>query len=106
MLKYMCSIVALLFTIMPPSTIACAWDESYISASAKPKAAKSFQAITKNMPLKKIIRKLGPAQRDVGSGLHVLQWEVLDGRVFLVSVASACDKPFAVGFSKRLTHQN
>jgi hypothetical protein len=100
MLKYMFSIVAVFFTIMPSSTIACAWDESYISASAKPKAAKLFQGITKNMPLKKIVRKLGPAQRDVGSGLHVLQWEVSDGRFFHVSVANACSKPLALGFSK------
>jgi hypothetical protein len=100
MLKHVFSIIAILFIIMPSPATACDWDESYISASMKPKAAKSFESISKHMTLKKIIRKLGPAKRDVGSGLHVLQWEVNDGRVFHVSVADACSKPLSFGFSK------
>jgi hypothetical protein len=105
MLKNVFSVVTLLFAIAPSASAACAWNESYISADVKPKSAKSFQGITKNMPLTMIIRKLGPAKQDVGSGLHVLQWEVSDGRVFNVSVADACTKPFALGFSRRTTHQ-
>jgi len=45
-----------------------------------------------------IIGKLGPAARDIGSGLYVLQWDVTDGRVF--SVSTAGEKTFGAGFSQ------
>ncbi len=86
------------FLIMANSVNACEWKAEYISATATPKDAKLFEKINRSMSLKKIIQKLGPAARDVGSGLHVLEWNVSDGRVFHVSVASACDKPIALGF--------
>jgi hypothetical protein len=92
------SLVFVTYSITPNTTHACEWKAEYISATAIPKEAKTFDKIDRSMTLKKIIQRLGPAYRDVGSGLHVLEWKVADGRVFHVSVASACDKPIAIGF--------
>lgn len=84
--------------IMSNAVNACDWKAEYVSAAATPKTAKAFEKINRDMTLAIIIQKLGPAAREVGSGLHVLEWDVTDGRVFRVSVASACDKPMALGF--------
>lgn len=86
--------------ILPNSANACEWNAGYVSAAAIPKQAKAFDKIHRGMMLKQIMQRLGPASRDLGSGLHVLEWQVTDGRVFRVSVASACDKPVALGFDK------
>jgi hypothetical protein len=60
----------------------------------------AFKKISSAMPVAEIIRRLGPAARDVGSGLYVLQWDVTDGRTFLVSTGSACGKPVNTGFRR------
>ncbi len=44
--------------------------------------------------------KLGPAARDAGSGVYLLQWDVADGRTFFVSTGSACGKPNSAGFRR------
>jgi hypothetical protein len=79
----------------------CTWDDAFVSATVKPLDAKLFKHITKKMSLQTIIKKVGPASRDIGSGLHVLEWNTTDGKTFHVSIASACDKPLFVGFSVR-----
>ncbi len=101
MLLRFTSLIFAIFLIMPNSVNACEWKAEYISATTTPKDAKLFEKINRSMTLKKIMQKLGPAARDVGSGLHVLEWNVTDGRVFHVSVASACDKPMALGFHNK-----
>ncbi len=53
------------------------------------------------MSVMEIVKRIGPAMRDVGSGLHVLQWDVTDGRTFFVSAPSFCGKPVGMGFRKR-----
>jgi hypothetical protein len=78
----------------------CPWNASYVSSKAKPLAAKEFRGITRDMLMPDIIKKLGPASREVGSGLYVLQWDVSDGRTFFVSTVSACEKPVNVGFQQ------
>jgi hypothetical protein len=70
----------------------------FVSAKAKPQPASAFKGVDKLMLLPQIVAKIGPAQRDVGSGVHVLQWPVADGRWFSVSVADGCSKPLATGF--------
>jgi len=77
---------------------ACPWEPSFVSASAKPLPPAAFNGVSAEMPVAQIIRRLGPAARDAGSGLHVLEWDVTDGRSFRVSAASACGKPLAAGF--------
>ena len=101
MLLRFTSFIFAIFLIMANSVNACEWKAEYISAAATPKDEKFFEKISRDMTLKKIIQTLGPALRDVGSGLHVLEWNVSDGRVFRVSVASACDKPMALGFHNK-----
>jgi len=47
-------------------------------------------------PDSKILKRLGPAAREIGSGLIILQWDVSDGRVFAVSTGDLCAKPHQV----------
>ncbi len=85
----------------PPTVSApCLWDMRLVSASATPQPASAFKGVDRQMPIAQIVAKLGPAQRDVGSGLHVLQWPVADGRWFSVSVPDACSAPMAAGFMR------
>jgi hypothetical protein len=100
------SLIFAIILIMPKTLEACPVHAdftaaSFTSASAEPKAAKLFQSVNRTMPIQMIIEKLGPAARDVGSGLYVLEWDVIDGRVFRVSVAGPSDKPMAIGFAKK-----
>ena len=101
------SLIMAIFLFTPKTLVACPLHAdfsaaSFTSASAEPKAAKLFSSVNRTMPIQKIIEKLGPAARDIGSGLYVLEWDVIDGRVFRVSVASPTDKPMAIGFAKKL----
>jgi protocatechuate 3,4-dioxygenase beta subunit len=77
---------------------ACAWDAAFVSASTTPLPAERFRGIDEAMAIGAIVQRLGPAARDVGSGLHVLEWDVTDGRGFLVSATDACAKPVKTGF--------
>lgn len=89
--------VALLgFGVAPAA--ACPWNPSYISHSVEPLPPGAFAEVSTAMSMPEIIERLGPAARDVGSGLYVLQWNVTDGRTFHVSTDSACGKPLGVGF--------
>lgn len=83
------------------SAAACAWDESLVSASATPLPAERFREIDKTMTIRAIVERLGPAARDIGSGLHLLEWDVADGRRFRVSATDACGQPVAMGLRDR-----
>jgi hypothetical protein len=77
----------------------CVFPAGYVSESAKPLSPAAFAAISKEMITSEIIKRLGPAVRDAGSGLFVLEWKSTDGRVFHVSTTSLCSKPMMVGFN-------
>lgn len=83
------------------SATACAWDTAFVSASTKPLAPERFHGIDKTMTTRAIVERLGPAGRDIGSGLHVLEWDVADGRRFLVSTAGSCELPVAADLFER-----
>ena len=83
------------------SAAACAWGASFVSAAATPLPAERFRGIDKTMSIHAIVGRLGPAARDVGSGLHVLEWDATDGRRFRVSAADACGQPMATGLVDR-----
>jgi hypothetical protein len=89
--------VALLSTGAAP----CPWQSDYVSATAKPLPPAEFEDIDRRWSIGEVLLVLGPAVRDVGSGLHVLEWDVDDGRIFRVSAADACGKPHFVGFVDR-----
>lgn len=69
-----------------------------LAVQAKPIAAPLADSITRTMSVRVIIKTLGAPARDVGSGLHVLQWDVEDGRVLYVSTPDTCGKPVKTGF--------
>lgn len=80
---------------------ACPWNAAFVSAEAKAKAPEAFDGIDREMTVPAIMARLGPAARDIGSGLHVLAWDVEDGRTFLVSTPDGCGKPVNAGFRPR-----
>jgi len=63
--------------------------------------AARFAGIKSDMSVGEILKRLGPAAREVGSGLFVLEWDATDGRVFRVSAGSLCDLPHAFGFGPK-----
>ena len=68
-----------------------------VSAVAKPQPAAAFAAVTGDMSMPQIFKSLGPAARDIGSGVYIFEWDVADGRVFRVSATSLCAKPLKIG---------
>jgi hypothetical protein len=91
-------VIALLF--QPPAAVAagCDWQASFVSPGAATLSPALFKSIERSMPLASIVNVLGPATRESGSGLYILEWDVEDGRVFFVSATSACSKPLGLGF--------
>jgi len=60
----------------------------------------AFNEINTSMKAEQIIKILGAPARDVGSGLHILEWDVTDGTVFSITVADMCATPVSFGFRK------
>lgn len=77
--------------------------EAVVSRKSSALEPSRFSGISAQLVTAEILQRLGPAARDIGSGLIILQWDVTDGRVFTVSAAGLCDKPLHVGFGKRTT---
>jgi hypothetical protein len=73
-----------------------------IDPEAPPVPAESFARVTGNETLGELVQLLGPAHVDIGSGLYVLVWRGVDGRVYRASVGSltTSDRP-AAGFVPR-----
>ncbi len=76
----------------------CSWNAALVSPSSARLPPAAFAAISIDMTVLEIVRHLGPAKGEGGFGLHVLMWEVTDGRTFYVSTAGACSKPVASRF--------
>lgn len=83
-----------------PAEEGCGWDSHFVSADAKPVRIEAVQGLPSNLHLKEIVYRLGPAQREVGLGTYVLQWDVSDGRIFSVTVSNACAVPLARKLSR------
>lgn len=82
---------------------ACDWPEDMtqvVSPAAAPLNPDRFSAVTADMTLRQIIELLGPAVRDIGSGLHILEWQSTDGRIFRANGPSYCERPMHSGFLK------
>lgn len=91
-------VLVILLGMAPAMAAECGWKASFISPGATRLPITRFQSITPSMSVARIVGVLGPAAREVGSGLYVLQWDVENGRVFFVSAADACSKPISLGF--------
>jgi hypothetical protein len=94
-----CALLCVLIVAQVSS--ACPQVEDIISSESRPLPPSAANGITKEMTVTEILNRLGPAARDVGSGLHVLQWDLTDGRVFFVSTPDACGKPMGLGYVER-----
>ncbi len=90
--------IALLFQSPAALACDCAWQSSFVAARAVTVSPTRLRDITPSMSIARIVAVLGPAARDVGSGVHVLQWDTLDGRVYSISTVGACSKPVSMGF--------
>jgi hypothetical protein len=66
--------------------------QALINPNIESLPAERFERISaKTMSLGEIVSSLGPAWRDIGSGLHVLEWRCQDGRSFIVGATSVTD---------------
>lgn len=54
-----------------------------------------FKRVNDTMSLHALIGALGPASRDVGSGLHILVWEARDGATLRASAPGFCERVFS-----------
>lgn len=71
----------------------CTWDGPLISEQALPVSLEKVNNLQSKLTGNEILEQLGPAARDVGSGLHVLQWDLTNGQVFAVSISDVCALP-------------
>ena len=79
----------------------CPWNPNFVSRASKLVTPAAIQAIPKSSNVREIISRLGPAARDVGSGVYLLQWDMSDGRIFAITAVSACKVPMASGVTTR-----
>jgi hypothetical protein len=51
-----------------------------------------FDRARDDMSLSALVKTLGPASRDIGSGLHIFVWEARDGSTLRASAGGLCDR--------------
>ena len=51
----------------------------------------AFARVNDKMSLHALLAVLGPASRDIGSGLYILIWEARDGSTLRVRASSLCE---------------
>jgi hypothetical protein len=51
-----------------------------------------FDRARDDMSLSALAKTLGPATRDIGSGLHIFVWEARDGSTLRASAGGLCDR--------------
>lgn len=51
-----------------------------------------FERARDDMSLSTLVATLGPASRDIGSGLHIFVWEARDGSTLRASAGGLCDR--------------
>ena len=51
-----------------------------------------FERARDDMSLSALVAMLGPATRDIGSGLHIFVWEARDGSTLRASAAGLCGR--------------
>lgn len=79
----------------------CPWDPQLVSAAAKPVTPQAIERLPPDLNVKEIVARLGPAAREVGSGVYVLRWDLTNGQMFSVSATSPCALPMARGLLKK-----
>ena len=51
-----------------------------------------FDRARDDMSLSALVAALGPASRDIGSGLHIFVWQAHDGSTLRASAGGLCDR--------------
>ena len=51
-----------------------------------------FERARDDMSLSALVATIGPASRDIGSGLHTFVWEARDGSTLRASAGGLCDR--------------
>lgn len=51
-----------------------------------------FDRVDDDMSLSALVKVLGPASRDIGSGLHIFVWRARDGSTLRASGGGLCDR--------------
>jgi hypothetical protein len=74
---------------------ACPWSPGNVSGAAKPVELQSVRKLPASANIRQIVAQIGPAARETGFGVYVLEWDMADGQVFSVSAESACSVPLA-----------
>jgi hypothetical protein len=97
------AILVIALLCQPPAAVAagCDWPATFVSADAAALSPALFKFVEPSMPMASMVDVLGPAARESGSGLYILEWDVEDGRVILVSATSACSKPVTLGYRSK-----
>ena len=52
----------------------------------------AFDRARDDMSLSALVATLGPASRDIGSGLHIFVWQARDGSALRASAGGLCDR--------------
>ena len=101
----MVNVLVLLSTLTlstsPNANAPCKWVGELVSSSSNALDASTFTVISSSMSAADVLKRIGPASRELGSGVYILEWDVSDGRVFSLSASSLCAKPLSIGFQKR-----
>jgi hypothetical protein len=104
--SFMKNVVCICAFLLSSAAVAnedCSWPAAAVSATAGFLAPEVALEVSTKLTTRQILERLGPAARDVGSGLHVLEWDLTDGRILHVSTQGACSRPMATGLRKRST---
>ena len=51
-----------------------------------------FNRVDDDMSLSALVKALGPASRDIGSGLHLFVWQARDGSMLRAGAGGLCDR--------------
>jgi hypothetical protein len=91
--QIVCSSIA---AAQPSAAPTCAPPPVITTPLAKPLAASAVAKLAADASIAELVKALGPAARDVGSGLYIVEWDLSDGRVLRLSATGLCAKPMSV----------
>jgi len=91
----MLSLVIISLTASAHAFDSCPWEFNNVSRDSIVVTPATIMALPKSSNVRAIVSQIGPAARDVGSGMYVLQWDMSDGHIYSVSAVSACAAPIS-----------
>lgn len=92
---WMTAVVALAISL-PAFGESCIEQSKIVSVSSGLLSQKLIDPLPTNESIGALVKRLGPAAREVGAGAFVVEWDMRDGRVFRVTSSTLCGKPLAV----------